>query len=81
MKSKTLLVIIAVLLLTPNVSFGFGLFQYVFDGVKNQLGLDRGPIPKVLPQENPHDPYGRANPHGGKFNPDRNRVVIQADGF
>ena len=81
MKSKLFVLILAMLMLTPNVSFGFGFFQYVFDGVKNQLGLDRGPIPKVLPQENPHDPYGRATPHPGKFNADRNRVVIQAEGF
>lgn len=81
MRSKLLVMVVVLVMGAPNLSFGFGLLQYVFDGVKNQLGLDRGPIPKVLPQENPHDPYGRHNPHAGKFNPDRNRVVIQADGF
>lgn len=81
MRFKLFVIMMAVVMGAPNVSFGFGLLQYVFDGVKNQLGLDRGPVPKVLPQENPHDPYGRSNQPAGKFNPDRNRVVIQAEGF
>ncbi len=81
MKLKPLLLVLMLLLLTPSFSFGFGLLQYVFDGVKNQLGLDRGPIPKVLPYNNPHDPYGRSNPQPNKMNRDGNRFVIQADGF
>ena len=65
----------------PNVSFGFGIFQYTFDGIKNQLGLDRGPVSKVIPEENPNDPYCRPSQLPMKMHPDRNRLVIQAEGF
>ena len=81
MKKSVIAVVIIVMFAVPNVSFGFGILQYAFDGIKNQLGLDRGPVSKVIPEENPTDPYGRPNPLSGKLHPDRNRMVIQAEGF
>ncbi|MGA8833444.1 MAG: hypothetical protein WB554_17730 [Desulfomonilaceae bacterium] len=81
MRTKLIILLMGLMIAVPNVSFGFGILQYTFDGIKNQLGLDRGPVPKVLPDENPNDPYCRPNPLIGKLHPDRNRMVIQADGF
>ncbi len=81
MRTKLIIMLMALMIAVPNVSFGFGIFQYTFDGIKNQLGLDRGPVSKVLPEVNPNDPYGRPNPLVGKLHPDRNRIVIQAEGF
>ena len=34
----------------PAVSHGFGLLKYLGDAVANQLGIDRGPLPKVSPK-------------------------------
>jgi hypothetical protein len=81
MRTKLIIMLMALMIAVPNVSFGFGIFQYTFDGIKNQLGLDRGPVSKVLPEANPNDPYFRPNPLTGKLHPDRNRMVIQAEGF
>jgi hypothetical protein len=81
MRTKLIIALMSLMIAVPNVSFGFGIFQYTFDGIKNQLGLDRGPVSKVLPEANPYDPYGRPNPLVGKLHPDRNRIVIQAEGF
>jgi len=79
MKIKILIGIIILMMATPAVSHGFGLLRYIFDGVYNQLGLDRGPIPKVVPPpvypghpptnlpEVRHSPYPRFH--------------IQAEGF
>lgn len=81
MRTKLIILLMGLMIAAPNVSFGFGILQYTFDGIKNQLGLDRGPVSKVLPDENPNDPYCRPNPLNGKLHPDRNRMVIQAEGF
>ena len=79
MKTKILIGILILMMAMPAVSHGFGLFRYVFDAVYNQLGLDRGPIPKVQPRpvhpgdhptnlpEAQHSPYPRFH--------------IQAEGF
>jgi hypothetical protein len=79
MKIKLLIGIIALTLLCPPYSHGFGLLRYVFDGLSNQLGLDRGPIPKVLPKVGPSGPFGNCDPalkHYSKY-----RLHIQAEGF
>ena len=81
MRTKLVIFLMALMIAVPNVSFGFGLLQYTFDAIANQLGLDRGPVSKVLPEANPYDPYGRPNPLVGKLHPDRHRMVIQAEGF
>ena len=82
---KLIILLVAFSILTPNLSYSFGLFQYTFDGIKNQLGLDRGPVSKVVPQDDPSNPYCHPNmpPNvlAPKPHPDRNRIVIQAEGF
>lgn len=70
--------------MNPGSSNAFGLFQYAYDGIKNQLGLDRGPVSKVVPNDDPNNPYchpGAPNVLAPKPHPDRNRMVIQAEGF
>jgi hypothetical protein len=80
MRTKIFLVILALMMLVPAVSHGFGLLRYTFDAIANQLGLDRGPIPKALPRNLQADFY----PHGYVLppkHPDMNRIHIQAEGF
>jgi hypothetical protein len=79
MKSKILLVAIILLMTTPAHSHAFGLLRYLYDGFANQLGLDRGPIPKVLPTGPPlgFKPLATRPP----IHPDAYRIHIQAEGF
>lgn len=76
-----IMILLAVFIVTslPAPSHAIGLFKYLFDAVTNQLGLDRGPIPKTLPKYPPHrrDAYGNpipdhASPRG---------LHLQAEGF
>ena len=79
MKTKILIAILIFGILCPGTSHAFGILRYTFDAIANQLGLDRGPIPKVLPPPPPppgHDPNGAFSRH-----PDANRIYIQAEGF
>ena len=48
----------------PASSHAFGLLKFVWDGVANQLGMDRGPVPKVIPKRRPPncDQYGKRIP-------------------
>ncbi len=78
MKAKLVLAALIISLLMPAPSHAFGLFQYLFDAVSNQLGLDRGALPKVVPNT-PTDTNMRALPMNQ--HPDRHRVYIQAEGF
>jgi hypothetical protein len=78
MKTKILLVILALMMMVPAVSHGFGLLRYTFDAIANQLGLDRGPIPKALPRNLQAD----FNPSPCPVPPpDLQRIHIQAEGF
>jgi len=79
MKTKILIGILAVMLSFPASSHALGLLGYVFDAVANQLGLDRGPIPKALPQMPPPG-CAPSTPAAGKH-PDAHRIYIQAEGF
>ncbi len=79
MKTK-ILVILLLITMIPAVSHGFGLLRYTFDAIANQLGLDRGPIPKALPRNLQAD----FNPHGYVLTPKHpsiNQLYIQAEGF
>jgi hypothetical protein len=42
-----LICIICMALISPSSADAFGIMKYVWDAVNNQLGLDRGEIPKV----------------------------------
>ena len=53
MKGKSLIFLIIVLASISGNAHAFGLLKYIWDGVSNQLGLDRGPIPKVISQPCP----------------------------
>jgi len=79
MKAKLLIAILVASLALPSVSYGQGLLRYLFDGISNQLGLDRGPIPKVPPRPDPQQcaPFGV--PLGKHA--DMPRPYIQAEGF
>ncbi len=80
MRIKLVLSILVLMMMLPAISHGFGLLRYTFDAIANQLGLDRGPIPKALPRNLQAD----FNPHGYVLPPkhaDMNRIHIQAEGF
>ena len=79
MKSKIILVAIILLMTTPAHSHAFGLLRYLYDGLANQLGLDRGPIPKVLPTGPPLGFKPCASQQA--IHPDAYRIYIQAEGF
>jgi hypothetical protein len=79
MKKAIVIIILSLSIACPASAHGFALVRYIFNGVANQLGLDRGPIPKAIPTR----PYMGLNPHGyapEKY-PDAYRFHIQADGF
>jgi hypothetical protein len=80
MRMKILALLIASLIAFPGTSHAFGLMRWAFDAVANQLGLDRGPIPKVIPNNPPSDV---PNKHGQNVpnDPNTKRIYIQAEGF
>lgn len=80
MRPRFLILVLIAMLACPPISHGFGLLRYTFDALKNQFGLDRGPIPKVVP---PTAPPGHHGPDGGlpREHPDAHRIHIQAEGF
>ena len=79
MKKAIAIIILSLCMACPVSAHGFTLVRYIFDGVANQLGLDRGPIPKAIPTR----PYKGLNPHvyAPEKRPDAYRMYIQADGF
>lgn len=79
MKTKIVIGLLILSMACPSVSHGFGLLRYLFDAVSNQLGLDRGPIPKTGPRVAPAD-FG-TTPYPGAKHPDAHRIYIQAEGF
>jgi hypothetical protein len=79
MKTKIVIGILAVMLSFPASSHALGLLRYVFDAVANQFGLDRGPIPKALPQMPP--PGCGPSASAASKHPDAHRIYIQAEGF
>jgi hypothetical protein len=79
---RTIFVIFALVLsmACPPVSHGFALLRYTCDLIANQLGLDRGPIPKsvsrgAMPQVC-FPPGTIRTPH-----PYPSHLYIQAEGF
>lgn len=80
MKVKFFIMIVWLSLLFPGFSYGFGILRYVSDGIANQLGLDRGPIPKVI--QTPRPP-AFPSPHQvtGPKHPESSRIYLQAEGW
>ncbi len=80
MKTRILALVIAILIAVPATSHAFGIMRWTFDAIANQLGLDRGPIPKVVPNNPPSDVPSR---HGINLpnDPNAKRIYIQAEGF
>ena len=80
MKVTTVILLSVLVFGLPSVSHGFGLLKYIFDGVSNQLGLDRGPIPKTVPKTPPLHPIpGKRVP--GATPASFPQIHIQAEGF
>lgn len=44
------ILIVAVIITTPSTSQAFGVLRWAWDGITNQLGFDRGPVPKRDPR-------------------------------
>lgn len=79
MRIGFLIMILVVTMACAPASHGFGILRYAYDAIANQLGLDRGPIPKVVPKPNPQD--CPPQPHFPGKHPDADRIHIQAEGF
>ncbi len=48
MRRNFLIFMIIVVVSISGNAHAFGLLKFLWDGFSNQLGLDRGPIPKVM---------------------------------
>jgi hypothetical protein len=79
MKTKMLIVVILVGMVLPPVSHGFGLLRYIYDATINQLGLDRGPVPKVMPKPVVPGPHSNCLPADRPYR--TQNIYIQAEGF
>ncbi|MFC1835722.1 hypothetical protein ACFL2Q_13465 [Thermodesulfobacteriota bacterium] len=79
MKAGLLIGLIVVMFACPPVSHGAGLLRYAFDAIYNQLGLDRGPIPKIPPK--PPGPACTAPGQSPKKARYPGQLHIQAEGF
>lgn len=79
MRAKILIGLLVFSLITPPVSHGFGLLRYAFDAIANQLGLDRGPIPKQVPT--PQAKNGGTRSQDLDKYPRPTGIHIQAEGF
>lgn len=79
MRIRILIAILVISMLCPSFSHGFGFLRYAFDAISNQLGLDRGPIPKVPPRPKA-PPCGPDGQPLGKHS-SAGRIYIQAEGF
>lgn len=80
MKTRALALAIAVMICFPGTSHAFGIMRWTFDAIANQLGLDRGPIPKIIPNNPPSDVPSRHG-HNIPGDPNAERIYIQAEGF
>jgi len=80
MKKITVLILMILLVIVPAApAHAIGLLKYTWDMVANQLGLDRGPVPKVIPKRHvpEWDKYGKRIPRHAYFP----SFHLQAEGF
>jgi len=59
MRYKILIIAVVFALAMPPSAHALGVFRWAWDAVANQLGLDRGPVPKVYPRPYPPQPDPR----------------------
>jgi len=79
---KTIAAIITLLCVAgtfPSSSHAFGLLKVIFDGIANQVGLDRGSIPKAMPKQDPQPTNQLGVPQ--PKNPEAHGAYIRAEGF
>jgi hypothetical protein len=65
MRIIIMLILIISISVAPATAHGFGIFKYAWDAMSNQLGLDRGPVPKTAPKSPAElsDNYARRIPN------------------
>lgn len=77
---RKMIIVLAILAaMQPMPADAFGLLQWAWDGISNQLGFDRGPIPKIIPKicHPNYDPRNNRDPLTARMPP----FYIQAEGF
>jgi len=79
MRTRFLIVVIVLSAALPPASHGFGLLRYTYDAIANQLGLDRGPVPKVVPKRPPVPCLPGQSPYDRPYRAPN--IYIQAEGF
>ena len=79
MRTLWLVLILVTAISLPATGHAFGLIKYLWDGVSNQLGMDRGPIMKSPPKCRPEFDvrYQRRIPRHVYFP----TIQLQANGF
>ncbi len=80
MKTRILIGIMIVMMALPVSAHAWAVLRWAYDGLANQLGVSRGPIPKSVRKPPPLDPapHGQANQ---KVPPVPPNIYIQAEGF
>lgn len=80
MKTRLLIGILITMMVLPASAHAWAVLQWAYDAFANQLGLNRGPIPKAMRKPPPLDPAppGRAHQKAPPVPPS---VYIQAEGF
>ena len=81
MKTRILVAMLAFTLSWPASSHAFALLKYTFDAVNNQLGFDRGPVPKVLEVPARPGPFVPGALTPVRIPPGGHTIYIQAEGF
>ena len=81
MKKKIVAIVLVLMFAAacPGSSHAFGILRVIYDGIANQLGLDRGSIPKDVPKPNPQPPGQLGTP--APRNPESHGAYIRAEGF
>lgn len=80
MKVKIVIFALILVAVCPPVSHGFGVLRWACDAISNNLGFDRGPVPKVVARTSCR-PACPAPDHSRNLHPDLYRMNIQANGW